>query len=478
MLDFPTVQVRPRFEQSGWTVSHKHIIVLCVVADLLVAILSSFVGAAGYEFASGIQFQDYGPYLGLGITAGMLYCLLAWELNLYNFLGLQEQSATYLRIFFAWLATVLFVTLILFMLKMGANVSRGSIIGFFAVFLILLYLFRLAAVRWVRNALAQGLIGGRPGILIGVQDELAFLNDNYLLSFGIEVIERFALPASGPEAIGPSKFQNSVVSTALARAREAGAREIVLSFPWTESPQFDLVCQMLRKTALPVRLLPDRFVRGRGLLYATYMPLIDIQRPPLTNIEQFGKRLLDIVVSSGMLVMLAPIMLLTALAVKSDSAGPIIFRQRRKGFNGREFIFYKFRTMTVQEDGPVIPQVYEGDPRVTRLGRLLRRYSIDELPQLFNVLLGHMSLVGPRPHAVAHDDKYQTIIADYAFRHHVKPGMTGWAQVNGHRGATTVDQMKARIDLDLWYINHWSMLFDLRILAKTIFEVARARNAC
>jgi undecaprenyl-phosphate galactose phosphotransferase/putative colanic acid biosynthesis UDP-glucose lipid carrier transferase len=162
------------------------------------------------------------------------------------------------------------------------------------------------------------------------------------------------------------------------------------------------------------------------------------------------------------LVVLAPLMLLTALAVKLDSAGPTIFRQRRIGFDGLTFFIYKFRTMSVMEDGPQIVQTRQRDPRVTKVGRLLRQSSIDELPQLLNVLKGDMSLVGPRPHAIAHDDHYGAAISSYAYRHHVKPGITGWAQVNGQRGETRqIADMAKRVELDLWYVNNWSLFLDL-----------------
>lgn len=178
------------------------------------------------------------------------------------------------------------------------------------------------------------------------------------------------------------------------------------------------------------------------------------------------------------LMFFLPIMVLTAVAVRLDSPGPVIFRQTRKGFNGRQFAIFKFRTMTVQENGPAVAQASRNDPRVTAIGRLLRSASIDELPQLLNVLKGDMSLVGPRPHALAHDEYFQKIVGDYAHRHHVKPGITGWAQCNGSRGATpTVEDISERVKLDLWYINNWSLWLDLQILIKTLFEVLRKRNA-
>jgi undecaprenyl-phosphate galactose phosphotransferase/putative colanic acid biosynthesis UDP-glucose lipid carrier transferase len=171
-------------------------------------------------------------------------------------------------------------------------------------------------------------------------------------------------------------------------------------------------------------------------------------------------------------------MLLTALAIKFDSRGPVLFLQHRNGFNAKRFSIFKFRTMTVMEEGDSVIQATRHDPRITQFGAVLRASSIDELPQLFNVLLGDMSLVGPRPHAVAHDNHYSNLLSDYAFRHHVKPGITGWAQIQGCRGGTAqVGQMKKRLDFDLWYINNWNVGLDLVILVRTVLEVVRPRNA-
>ena len=190
------------------------------------------------------------------------------------------------------------------------------------------------------------------------------------------------------------------------------------------------------------------------------------------------KRAIDLLASILALIFFAPIMALTALAIKLDGEGPIFFLQKRKGFNGRQFVMFKFRTMTVQENGDVVTQATRSDPRVTKIGRLLRSASIDELPQLINVIRGEMSLIGPRPHALAHDNYFENLLQDYAFRHHVKPGMTGWAQVNGLRGATpSLDLIARRVEMDLWYINNWSLWLDFQILIKTFFEVLRKRNA-
>lgn len=191
-----------------------------------------------------------------------------------------------------------------------------------------------------------------------------------------------------------------------------------------------------------------------------------------------AKRVLDIAVSLTLIAVLLPVLALITLAVTMESRGPVLFCQRRTGAHGRIFAMLKFRSMHVLENGAAVVQATQNDPRVTRVGRVLRATSLDELPQLFNVLLGEMSLVGPRPHAVAHDEFYGTRIANYAVRQRVKPGMTGWAQVNGARGETPeLRHMQARVDLDAWYVAHHSFLLDLRILGKTPLEVLKRRNA-
>jgi exopolysaccharide biosynthesis polyprenyl glycosylphosphotransferase len=186
------------------------------------------------------------------------------------------------------------------------------------------------------------------------------------------------------------------------------------------------------------------------------------------------KRAIDVVVSMAAIMCFWPLFLIAAIAIKLDSRGPIIFRQQRGGLDGKKFVIFKFRTMRVLEDGPIVTQVCWNDLRVTRIGKILRRSSLDELPQFLNVLRGEMSLVGPRPHALAHDNKYRVHIKEYTNRYYVKPGMTGWAQVNGLRGETPCfEQMAERVKFDLWYINNWSLRLDLIILLRTGFEVLR-----
>ena len=191
-----------------------------------------------------------------------------------------------------------------------------------------------------------------------------------------------------------------------------------------------------------------------------------------------AKRVLDVAVSLAAILFCLPLFALATLAIILDSPGPVLFRQRRAGVGGKLFGIYKFRSMHVLEDGTNVVQATKGDARITRVGRFLRASSMDELPQLFNVLSGEMSLVGPRPHALAHDEFYSARIANYHLRHRVKPGITGWAQVHGLRGATAeLSDMQARIDLDAWYVAHENIWLDLLILARTPLEVIRQRNA-
>ena len=205
---------------------------------------------------------------------------------------------------------------------------------------------------------------------------------------------------------------------------------------------------------------------------------LHIVREPLSTLEILQKRAFDIVTASAALLLLSPLFALIALLIKLDSPGPIFFMQRRYGFNQEPFRIFKFRSMTTLEDGRVIRQAEVDDPRITRIGRLMRRFNFDELPQLLNVLKGEMSLVGPRPHALAHDQQYERTIAMYARRHNVRPGITGWAQVNGLRGETqNEDKMRRRVEYDLHYIDNWSMLFDIKIVLLTMFSGKAYRNA-
>jgi putative colanic acid biosynthesis UDP-glucose lipid carrier transferase len=208
------------------------------------------------------------------------------------------------------------------------------------------------------------------------------------------------------------------------------------------------------------------------------IPVVAACESPFSGVDSVVKNVSDFVLALFILVLLSPIMAGIALAVVLTSPGPAIFKQRRYGLNGEEITVYKFRSMRVREDGQNVVQAQKNDPRVTQIGAFLRKTSLDELPQFINVLQGRMSIVGPRPHAVAHNELYRKLIKGYMLRHKVRPGITGWAQVNGMRGETEVlEKMQGRIDHDLYYLQNWSIWFDLWIIIRTVWVVLRRDNA-
>ena len=256
---------------------------------------------------------------------------------------------------------------------------------------------------------------------------------------------------------------------------------IYISLPMVSQPRIVGLLDALRDTTASIYFVPDTFVTDliQGRMDAVNgIPVVAVCETPFVGMDGVIKRGSDILLALLILLLISPLLLLIALAVKLTSPGPAIFRQRRYGLDGDEITVYKFRSMTALDDGGKIEQAHKGDARVTPLGAFLRRTSLDELPQFFNVLQGRMSIVGPRPHAVAHNEMYRKLIKGYMQRHKVKPGITGWAQVNGYRGETdTLEKMKARIDYDLEYLRNWSLRLDLYIIAKTVWVVLKADNA-
>ncbi len=263
--------------------------------------------------------------------------------------------------------------------------------------------------------------------------------------------------------------------------RRHRVQQVYLSLPMAAQPRILDLLDGLKDTTATIYFLPDMLLTDLIQGHAGSicgMPLISVCDTPFRGADGVVKRASDILLSLLILALVAPLMLLLAVAVKLGSKGPVIFKQRRYGLDGKEILVYKFRSMKVTEDGSEIPQAVKGDPRVTALGAVMRRTSMDELPQFINVLQGRMSVVGPRPHAVAHNELYRKLIKGYMVRHKVRPGITGWAQVNGFRGETnTLDKMRGRIELDLDYLRNWSLQLDLRIIARTIRQVVKDGNA-
>ncbi len=250
---------------------------------------------------------------------------------------------------------------------------------------------------------------------------------------------------------------------------------IYLALPLGSQPRINKLLDDLRDTTASVYFAPDIFLFD--LIQARMdtiggLPVLAVCETPFYGVNGMVKRVSDVVLGTLIMILIAPVMAAIALGVKLSSPGPILFRQRRYGLDGQEILVYKFRSMTVTEDGPVVRQATRNDARVTRFGAFIRRTSLDELPQFINVLQGRMSIVGPRPHAVSHNEMYRKLVKSYMIRHKVKPGITGWAQVNGLRGETdTVEKMKARVEYDLDYLRHWSLRLDLSIIWRTIFVI-------
>lgn len=263
--------------------------------------------------------------------------------------------------------------------------------------------------------------------------------------------------------------------------KENHVDHIYLAVPMASQPRILALLDDLKDTTASIFFVPDIFVTDliQGQMHSVGgTPVVAVCETPFTGFRGVAKRLSDIVISMILLVLLAPIMIGLAIGVKMSSPGPIVFKQRRYGLDGREILVYKFRSMRTTDNGPVVKQATKGDPRITPFGAFIRKTSLDELPQFINVLQGRMSIVGPRPHAVAHNETYRKIVKGYMVRHKVKPGITGWAQVSGYRGETdTIDKMEKRIEYDLEYLRNWSLSFDLWIIFKTVAVVFKDKNA-
>lgn len=462
-------------------VSSSAVPYLLSTADAFVIVVSSILSGIGYQLAIGNPVPNILPHCAVGLLASFIHILRMSGGGYYDFPDCAKPRVEITEILVCWFTTGLLLAFFAFLLKIGVAYSRGAFVIFYFVAPIGLLAVRKATKSALAMAVSRGAVGRRDIVLLGDFHELAAIEPKDTLAFfGSSDVTRFNLSAEA-ESTDREAADVKIIHRVADFVRRNDCREIVLAIPWDDAHRMDFIRENLKTLPVALRLLPD--IRVRNLTnYASSarqrVLTIEIQRAPLSTAERAVKRGMDVVIAVLALIFLAPLMALTAIAIKLDSPGPVIFRQSRKGFNGKQFMMFKFRTMTVLENGPSVIPASRDDPRVTPIGRLLRSASIDELPQLINVLRGQMSVIGPRPHALAHDDYFETLLGDYAFRHHVKPGMTGWAQCNGARGAMlTIEQISERVKLDLWYINNWSLWLDIQILIKTFFEVLRRRNA-
>ena len=468
---------------GGWTVSLsveaiQHIL---PALDAFIIVFSCLAGGIGYDLLIGYPVFEIVPTCVVCFLASFIYISRMKGSGYYELQESAKPRVELREILVCWFTTGLLLALIAFLLKVSAAFSRGEFVTFYTLAPLALLGARKATKAALARAVARGAIGRRDTILVGDGNEMAALKRGDLLVLcGAPEVSRFTLSRED-DGLMRSSQDAQVINDAASFVRLHNCRQMLIALPWSDAARIESIRDQIKTLPVAARLLPDRSVRALSDLTwsARKRPLdIELQRAPLSEAQRFVKRIMDVVVASLALIFFLPIMAFAALAIKLDGFGPVIFRQIRKGFNGQPFVIFKFRTMTVQEDGSAVMQATRDDSRVTTIGRLLRSSSIDELPQLWNVLMGDMSLVGPRPHALAHDSYFETVLRDYAFRNHVKPGITGWAQCNGARGPTpTVEHIAARVKLDLWYINNWSLWLDLLILGKTMFEVLRKRNA-
>jgi len=447
---------------------------LAMLADIATIFVASLIAAFAHTLLTGTA-QDITRLVGVALPTSVVFTAVTKSFNLYFpkvLLELRYQTRAICTIWFGVFCLLVATT---FTLQMKGEIPWDFALMFGAIGLIVLIGQRMLLRDALRKGLAERRFSGRKIVL--VTDEAGRDLLTTLTDLGYFVEKHFTLSATRASL----RHQEKLIGEIIDHTRETEIGEIFFGVNPDHWSRLKRAVAALQVLPLRVRLVPtgassDLFYRPSAELGSARC--VELQHGPLSPVELFAKRALDICLSAIMLATLSPVLLLVAVAIKLDSSGPVLFRQQRCGFNGRRFNIYKFRTMSVLEDGPTVVQAKTDDPRVTRLGGWLRRSSIDEIPQLLNVLEGSMSVVGPRPHALAHDNEFDKAVRNYAYRRRVKPGLTGLAQIKGFRGPTpTPASIERRVKQDLRYIDNWSLGLDLMILAQTPLELIRGRNA-
>jgi len=455
-----------------------------LLSDIAVIVSMSWLTGVGYHFIAYREIGDIVSFLEVGFLSAMIYAianLFRGEYRLPNFFAFKPHLRHSIQL---WNATFICLLALGFLAKVTVVYSRGWIILYYAsticVLLALRYLFVQATVYGSRI----GILSAQRIFLFGTGRHIDdFVTRYQPKAFGVNIVGcHFLTPTAAgtpPHTLRQSLANDLDQAVASARLLEPDA--IFLVMPWSATEMINGCAEALLKLPAEIHLGAEHILdRFEQLELSRLGSMISLQltRMPLSRFERIQKRAFDLLSASAALLILTPVLAAAALLIRLDSAGPIFFLQHRYGFNQKPFRIIKFRTMRTLEDGATITQAKPGDPRVTRMGSWLRRWSIDELPQLFNVIKGDMSLVGPRPHALSHDREYERRIALYARRHNVKPGITGWAQIHGYRGETDTDEkMQKRVEHDLYYIDNWSLALDLQILVRTVLSPASYRNA-
>lgn len=462
-------EARPRTERSDWATPGT------IVGGLRLADACSL--AAGAFLAHHlVPTEATGPLLLALLLALLLVPSLFDMLGLYAYERLVELDFTLTRAALGWALVAMALVTTGYATETLDTVPRAQAAVFAGIALAGLLGDRLAAAllirRWQRNGrlLRHVVIVGAGELGQRLVRHLRQAGEGVRL-LGLFDDRRDRIPeyVAGYPVLG-------TVDDLLVFARDHPVDLVVVALPYGARARIRDWLQKLRALPADVRLCPDiadYHLEQRGVSHIAGVPVVHLYDRPLSGWNALVKAAEDRLLAAFVLLLTAPLLSAIALAVRLDSPGPVLYRQKRWGFAGRPIEILKFRTMYVEccddgESGPV-RQARRGDPRVTRVGRWLRRYSLDELPQFLNVLKGDMSIVGPRPHAVAHNELYARLIGDYLARHKVKPGITGWAQVNGLRGETpTIEDMHRRVQYDLYYVENWSLLFDLQIILRTL----------
>lgn len=425
---------------------------------------------------------ELGPYYQLaGLSAAVGFLFFAEWQSLYSSWRADSLSHETYRITSIWLLTCCLLLALGFLTKTTTNFSRVTTVAWMLATPFFLVGERMAF-RLVLKRLRSSGLNTRSVAIVGGGKNAAQLVDTILGApwMGLR-IEGVYDEENSPQSLWDTAQIHRDIESLFRKVQEGTIDYVYITYPMQQEDKIRQLVERLADSTVSVHVVPDFFVSE--LLHARWanlggLPVISVFESPILGVNQFLKRVEDVVLGSLILLLIAPVMLLIAAAIKLTSVGPVIFKQRRYGLDGHIIEVWKFRSMSVMEDGGQIAQARKDDPRVTPLGAFLRKTSLDELPQFINVLQGRMSIVGPRPHAVAHNEQYRKLIHGYMLRHKVKPGITGWAQVNGWRGETdTIEKMEMRVKYDLAYINNWSLWFDLKIIWLTILAGMRHKNA-
>jgi Undecaprenyl-phosphate glucose phosphotransferase len=468
-------QARPAVG-SRWRlpIAYRAIASTALGVDLGLILVSATCAEAIYHKIPNQLSGEYSHTIAAAIFVAVLFVASMRVQRLYSPTRLMLWDDQARSVLGAWCGAFLILASGVFSWGVSRDLSRGDILLFWAIGLMALLGHRAAWRVALPRALESGALRGRTIVSLTWEEAVPPQFIDNLTRHGYRAVAHFHVPPDDPHA-------DEVIDNVISICRTSDVEEVMLFVDPERMAHLRWVARRLRVLPLPVTLAP--FGALAQLFQRSHHDIgdavaIELQRAALSPAEQAVKRGVDFFVSLVGLICLSPVLLAVAIAIRLESRGPAVFRQTRHGFNGRPFAIYKFRSMTVMENGDVVRQAQKGDERITRIGRWMRRLSIDELPQLINVLIGDMSIVGPRPHASAHDRYFTSVLEKYAFRHHVKSGITGWAQVSGARGETdTIDKMRRRVELDLWYINNWSIWLDFSIMVRTVFVILAGENA-